>query len=40
MKFFDTGIIQEILSYQAAKVGYHGEGSPPATPILRGLDCD
>ena len=33
----DPGRIPEILSYQAAKVGQYGQGSPPVTPSLRDL---
>ena len=38
-RYFDPGITQEILSYQPAKVGHYGQGSPPATPLLKGFDC-
>jgi len=33
----DPGKIPEILSYQAAKVGQYGQGSPPTTPSLVSL---
>ena len=33
-RYFDQKINTEILSYQAAKVGHYGQGSPPANSAL------